>query len=218
MAKIFSGSARAGVNRVFDPVARALLRAGVSPNAVTVLGTLGVVASAIVFGAHGHFVIGAFVVTAFAFTDLIDGSMARQRGAAGKFGALLDSTMDRIADGATLGALCWWYAGQGDRWTLLAALLCLVSGQVISYVKARAEGLGFRVDVGVAERAERLVILGVGGLVTGWGQGHADWGLPAALWILAALSLYTVWQRLIYVYRADRAAQEAQLAEDGQLP
>lgn len=212
MAKIFSGSARAGANRVFDPVARALLRAGVSPNAVTVAGTVGVVASAIIFGANGHFVIGAFVVTAFAFTDLIDGSMARQRGGSSKFGALLDSSMDRIADGATFGALCWYYARHDDRWTLLAALLCLVSGQIISYVKARAEGLGFSVNVGVAERAERLVLIGVGGLLTGWGL--LSWGLPAALWILAALSLYTIWQRVIHVYRADRAAG----ADGGRAP
>ncbi|WP_213454952.1 phosphatidylinositol phosphate synthase [Rhizomonospora bruguierae] len=211
MAKIFSGSARAAVNRVFDPVARVLLRAGVSPDAVTVFGTVGLVASAIVFGARGHFVIGAFVVTAFAFTDLIDGTMARMRGGSRRFGALLDSTMDRIADGATFGAVCWWYATHNDRWTLLAALLCLVSGQIISYVKARGEGLGFSVNVGVAERAERLVLLGIGGLLTGWNI--APWGLPAALWILAALSFYTIWQRLVHVYRADRAAVAADPSE-----
>jgi CDP-diacylglycerol--glycerol-3-phosphate 3-phosphatidyltransferase len=203
MAKIFSGFARAGIGRLFDPIARGLLRAGVSPNAVTVFGTVGVVVSAIVFGAHGHFIAGALVVTVFAFTDLIDGTMARMRGGGGRFGALLDSTMDRLADGATIGAVCWWYAGIGDRPTLLAGLLCLVTGQIISYVKARAEGLGFTANVGIAERAERLVLLGAGGLLTGFG---VKWGLPAALWLLAALSLITVWQRIVHVYRADRAA------------
>ncbi|HWG97842.1 MAG TPA: CDP-alcohol phosphatidyltransferase family protein [Pilimelia sp.] len=203
MAKIFSVSARAAVSRYVDPVARALLRAGISPNAVTVAGAAGVVAGAVGFGARGHLVPGALVVTLFAFTDLLDGAMARARGGSSRFGALLDSTMDRIADGAIFGAVAYWLAVTGDRPSAAAALLCLVLGQVVSYVKARAEGAGLRCDVGVAERTERLVLVGVGGLATGLGL---SWALPAALWLLAALSVVTVGQRLAHVRAQDRAA------------
>jgi CDP-diacylglycerol---glycerol-3-phosphate 3-phosphatidyltransferase len=201
MAKIFSVDARAAVARVVDPVARALLRAGVSPNAVTVAGTAGAVAGAIGFGSQGHFVAGTLIVTFFALTDLVDGTMARMRTGPTKFGALLDSTMDRIADGAIFGAVVYWYATKGDEPTVVAALICLVAGQIVSYVKARAEGLGHSANVGIAERLERLVLVGLGGLVTGAG---VRWGLPAALWLLAVLSVVTVWQRVMHVYRQDR--------------
>src|SRR5437762_703089 len=136
MAKILSGLGRAGMARVVDPVARALLRAHISPDAVTVAGTAGVVAAAIGFGARGYLVAGALVVTLFTLTDLIDGSMARQRGRAGKFGAFLDSTMDRVADGAVFGSVAYWLATQGRHPALVATLICLVSGQLVSYAKA----------------------------------------------------------------------------------
>jgi CDP-diacylglycerol---glycerol-3-phosphate 3-phosphatidyltransferase len=207
MAKIFSGSLRTGIARVVDPAARALLRIGISPNAVTVAGTLGVVVSAVALGARGHFVVGTFVVTFFTFTDLVDGAMARARRAEGappsRFGALLDSTMDRVADGAIFGSVAYYMGVTGDRPSAVAALLCLVAGQVVSYVKARAEGLGMTCNVGIAERLERLVLVGLGGLATGFGLG---WGLPAALWLLAVLSLITVGQRLAHVYRQARPA------------
>jgi CDP-diacylglycerol--glycerol-3-phosphate 3-phosphatidyltransferase len=201
MAKIFSVDARAAVARVVEPVSHALLRAGVSPNAVTVAGTAGAVAAAIGFGGNGHFIAGTLLVTLFALTDLIDGTMARLSTGPTKFGALLDSTMDRIVDGAIFGAVVYWYATRGDRPTVVAGLICLVAGQIVSYVKARAEGLGLSGNVGIAERLERLVLAGLGGLLTGAGVG---WGLPAALWLLAVLSVVTVWQRVRFVYQQDR--------------
>jgi CDP-diacylglycerol--glycerol-3-phosphate 3-phosphatidyltransferase len=204
MAKIFSVSSRAGVARVFEPLARALLRMGVSANAVTVAGTAGVVAGAIAFGARGQFVAAVVVVTLCAFTDLVDGVMARAKGGSTRFGAFLDSSMDRVADAAIFAAVAYWYASQDDRPTLVAALICLVAGQLVSYVKARAEGLGMTGNVGIAERAERLILVGVGGLVTGFGLWSG--GLPAALWVLAGLSVITVGQRIVHVYRQDRAA------------
>lgn len=199
MAKILSVTARAGMAHVVEPVARGLLRLGVSPNAVTVAGTVGVVVAAIGLGARGHLVAGALVVTAFALTDMLDGTMARLSGGSTRFGALLDSSMDRVADGAIFGAVAYWLAGQGDRWGLAAALVCLVGGQIVSYVKARAEGLGMTCDVGIAERTERLITVGVGGLLTG-GFGLA-WGLTAALWVLAVLTVVTIGQRIAHVYR-----------------
>jgi CDP-diacylglycerol--glycerol-3-phosphate 3-phosphatidyltransferase len=199
MAKIFNQSARAGMAYVVEPVARTLLRAGVSPNAVTVAGTLGVVTAAIGLGGTGHLVAGAFVVTFFALTDLLDGTMARLRGGSTRFGAFLDSSMDRVADSAVFGTVVYWLAGQGDGWGVVAGLICLAGGQIISYVKARAEGLGMTCDVGFAERAERLITVGVGGLLTG-GFG-LSWGLTAALWVLAAATVFTIVQRIVHVHR-----------------
>jgi CDP-diacylglycerol--glycerol-3-phosphate 3-phosphatidyltransferase len=202
MAKIFGSSARAVFSHVIDPIARFLLRIGVSPNAVTVAGTVGVVAGALGLGARGDLVAGALVVTFFALTDALDGTMARMRGGTSKFGALLDSSMDRIADGAVFGAVAYYLAGQDSPYAgVPAALLCLVLGQVVSYVKARAQSLGLNADVGIAERLERLIIVGIGGLVSGAGL---EWGLPAALWLLATLSAVTVLQRLIHAARTEQ--------------
>lgn len=203
MAKIVNVTARAVSAYGINPLARFLLRIGVSPNAVTVAGTVGVIFGAS-FGARGHLLWGTFIVTAFALTDALDGTMARMRGGGGHFGALLDSSMDRIADGAVFGAVVYYMFAQGDPYAGgWAALVCLVGGQVVSYVKARAQSLGLNADVGIAERLERLLILGVGGILGGAGL---DWGLPAALWVLAALSLVTVVQRLVSASRSDNPA------------
>ncbi|MER5701596.1 phosphatidylinositol phosphate synthase [Micromonospora sp. NPDC002296] len=203
MAKIFQVSVRAGMTRVVEPIARGLLRAGVSPNAVTVTGTLGVLAGALGFGARGHLVAGALIVTFFALTDLLDGTMARMSGGSTRFGAFLDSSMDRVADSAVFGAVAYWLATEGDHAGVAAALLCLAAGGLVSYVKARAEGLGMTCNVGIAERTERLLIVGVGGLLTGFGIPYA---LQVALWLLAAVSIFTVGQRIAHVYRQARDA------------
>jgi len=200
MAKIFSVSVRAGLDRAFDPITRLLLRARVPPDAVTVAGTVGVLIGAFGWASRGQWIIATVVVTLSAFTDLIDGAMARQLGRSRKFGAFLDSTMDRIADGAVFGSVAYYFAVQQRHWTLVAALICLVSGQLVSYVRARAEGLGLTAKVGVAERAERLILLGLGGLASGFGLRY---GMDAALWLLAALSLITIGQRIVHVYRQE---------------
>jgi CDP-diacylglycerol--glycerol-3-phosphate 3-phosphatidyltransferase len=201
MAKIVSVPARALVSYVLHPAARFLLRIGVTPNMVTVAGTVGVVIGALGFGARGELFWGTVIVTAFALTDALDGTMARMRGPSGKFGALLDSSMDRIADAAVFGAVVYYLAGLGNPYGgVVAALLSLALGQVVSYVKARAQSLGLDADVGIAERLERLLIVGVGGLL---GAAGLEWGLPAALWVLAALSLVTVLQRLIHAAKSD---------------
>lgn len=205
MAKIFTDAARVGASRVIEPIARGLLRLGVSPDAVTIAGTVGVVAAAIIFGARGQFVLAALVVAAFALVDTLDGTMARLRGYSTRFGAFLDSTMDRVGDGAVFGAIAFWYVTAGEHPTVAAALICLVAAQVISYVKARAQSVGLPCEVGLVERAERLLVVGVGALVTGFGVG---WALPVALWLLAVLSVATVVQRIVYVWRADQASPE----------
>src|SRR6188472_3764105 len=132
---------------VFKPVGDLLLKLGVSPDAVTLVGTIGVVAGALVFFPQGELLIGVLVITAFVFSDLIDGAMARRIGSGSKFGAFFDSTLDRIGDGAIFGGLVLYYAGPGDNYLYLClSLYCLVMGAVTSYARARAESLGMQAN------------------------------------------------------------------------
>ncbi len=202
MAKIL-GSFKSGARAAFDPLGRALVRAGVSPDAVTLVGTAGVVAASVGLVTHGRILAATIVITVCCLLDVLDGSMARARGAASRFGALLDSTMDRIADGALFGSLAYWFLVTDQRLLGAVALLCLVGGQLVSYVKARAEGLGFKCDIGIAERMERLILVGVGGLLYGFGL---TWGLAAIIWVLAVLTVITVVQRILHVQGQERRA------------
>ncbi|UYM23292.1 CDP-alcohol phosphatidyltransferase family protein [Streptomyces albus] len=197
--------ARAFFTRVLTPFAAFLLRRGVSPDAVTLIGTAGVVAGALVFF-PGEFFWGTIVITLFVFSDLVDGNMARQAGISSRWGAFLDSTLDRVADGAVFGGFALWYAGNGDDNVLCAvALFCLAAGQVVSYTKARGEAIGLPVAVnGLVERAERLVIslvaAGLAGL-HGFGVPGIQVLLPIALWVVAVGSLVTLIQRVVTVRR-----------------
>ncbi|MCW2667165.1 MAG: CDP-alcohol phosphatidyltransferase [Frankiales bacterium] len=191
---------RPALAKLVDPVAAGLLRAGITPDVLTVTGTVGVVLGALVFFPKGMFFTGTAVVFFSVITDLFDGAMARRRGTTSPFGAWLDSTCDRVADSAIFGGLVLWYAGRGDDTTLLAvALFCLASGQVVSYEKARAEGLGLTCNVGLAERAERLILVLLGTLLVGLGAPDAV--LAALLWLLAAVTAITVAQRFLEVRR-----------------
>jgi CDP-diacylglycerol---glycerol-3-phosphate 3-phosphatidyltransferase len=198
MAKILSVVSRAGLARIVDPVAAVLVRAGVTPNAVTVAGTVGVLVGAVGFATRGYLFTALVIITLSCLTDMLDGAMARQRGITNKFGALLDSSMDRVADGAIFGSVAYYYATQGEPRVVAAALLCLLTGQVVSYVKARAEGLGYTCNVGIIERAERLVGIGIGGLLWKFG---VPYGLEIVMWLLVALSIVTIGQRIGTVYR-----------------
>lgn len=192
--------ARVHVNRVMDPIGRRLIRHGVTPDVVTVVGTVGAVAASAWFLPRGELFAGAVVITFFVLFDLVDGAMARARGHSTPFGAVLDSTCDRIVDGALFSALTWWCLGIGQsRVVGVAALVCLVSGQLTSYIKARAEGAGLHADGGLVERAERLIVALVGTGLAGLGVPHA---LDVALWLLAAASLWTVGQRFASAYRS----------------
>jgi len=205
MAKILSGS-RAGLARVVDPVARALLRAGISPDAVTIAGAVGVTIAAVGFAARGELLVATLIATVAALTDLLDGAMARAQGRASRFGAFLDSTLDRVSDGVIFASLAYWLASTGEHIASVAALLCLVSSQLVSYVRARAEGLGLTANVGLMERPERLVLIGVGGLLAGFG---VPFGMHAVLWVLAVLSVFTVGQRIVHVRRQTRDGSPA---------
>ena len=202
--------ARALFTRILTPVARALLALGVSPDVVTLVGTLGVCVGALAFYPRGELFWGTIVITAFVFSDTIDGIMARAAGRSGAWGAFLDSTLDRIADAAVFGGLVLWFAGEGKSHDLVMAglaLFCLVFGQVVSYARARAEGLGMRADVGIAERADRLVtVLVTTGLV---GLGLPEIVLKVVLALLGVASLVTVAQRMLAVRRQVLAQQAA---------
>ncbi|GAB3116757.1 CDP-alcohol phosphatidyltransferase family protein [Janibacter alkaliphilus] len=200
--------ARAFFTNVFTPIARMLLRMGISPDVVTLVGTLGVCAGALIFFPMGELFIGVMVITAFVFSDTIDGIMARMRGGSSSWGAFLDSTLDRAGDGAVFAGLAiWYFQGGDDRLTAWLALLCLVLGSLVSYARARAEGLGMRADVGIAERADRLVsTLVTAGLV---GLGLPQVFLTVVLGLLAAASLVTVIQRILLVRRQALAAEGA---------
>lgn len=198
---------RPALGRVVDPIATGLLRTGVSPDAVTAAGTLGVLVGALGFFPRGMFFTGTAIVFFSVLTDLLDGAMARKLGRSSPFGAWLDSTCDRIADAAIFSGLVLWFTGEGDDRLLAGvALFCLVAGMIVSYAKARAEGLGLRCDVGLAERAERLILVLLGTLLAGLGLPGA---LDVLLWVLAVASAITVGQRLVEVRRqaglADRA-------------
>ena len=190
--------ARALFTKIFTPVARLLLKLGISPDVVTIVGTLGVCVGALAFYPRHEFFWGTIVITLFVFSDTVDGVMARMSGRSGKWGAYLDSTLDRVGDSAIFGGLVLWYAGRGDDFLMAGlALACLILGSVVSYAKARAEGLGFTANVGIAERADRLVaVLVVTGLV---GLGLPEVVLTIVLALLAIASLVTVFQRMLLV-------------------
>ena len=198
--------ARAAVTRILTPVAKLLIRLGVSPDVVTIIGTLGVCLGALVFFPMGELLIGVLVITAFVFSDTIDGVMARILDRSGSWGAFLDSTLDRMGDAAIFAGLAVWYFQGGDdsvmAWLPLA---CLVLGKLVSYARARAEGLGMRADVGIAERADRLVATLVTAGFVGMGV-LPEIVLKVVLALLAVASVITVVQRVLVVRQQVRAA------------
>jgi CDP-diacylglycerol--glycerol-3-phosphate 3-phosphatidyltransferase len=190
---------RPAMTRVFTPVGKVLARTPITPNAVTVIGTVGVAGAALGLFPIGELFPGAFTCTMFVFLDMLDGVLARLKGTTGTWGAFLDSTMDRV----------------GGRNPLLAgvSLFCLVSGNLVSYVKARAEGLGLSCDVGLIERPERMIISLVAVGVSGLGVPYI---LNVGLWALAAGSAFTFGQRVHAVHHAAKAAKA--LGDQGGSP
>jgi CDP-diacylglycerol--glycerol-3-phosphate 3-phosphatidyltransferase len=189
------------------PLGDLLLRMGVSPNAVTLVGTLGVCAGALVCFPQGWLLAGVLVITAFVFSDMIDGYMARTSGRLTPFGAFLDSTLDRLGDAAIFGGLALYYVGPGDsEWRTALAIYCLTMGSVTSYARARAESLGMQAKVGIAERSDRLVAVlvmtGLADLLRVLGvDDRIMWLIPVTLGILAVASTVTVVQRILVVRR-----------------
>jgi len=190
---------RPGFARLFTPVVQALARTPVTPNMITVIGTVGVSASALALFPIGWLFPGAAIATFFVFTDMLDGQLARLKGSSGPWGAFLDSTMDRVADAAVFGGITIWFIrNPADHVLAVVSLFCLACGMCVSYVKARAQSLGLKCDVGLIERPERMLIgltsIGLSGL-------GVPYILPIGMWALAVGSLYTFYQRMRAVYQ-----------------
>jgi CDP-diacylglycerol--glycerol-3-phosphate 3-phosphatidyltransferase len=193
--------------RLLNPVGQALARTPITPNMITVIGTVGVSGAALSMLPIGELFPGAFTATIFVFTDMLDGLLARIKGNSGLFGAFLDSSLDRVADAAIFGGMViWFFRGGHNPLLACVTLFCLACGFMVSYVKARAQGLGLKCDVGLIERPERLLIgltsIGLSGL-------GVPYVLQIGLWGLAAGTLFTLGQRMRAVYQEASAASSA---------
>ncbi len=197
---------RAAYTKLSTPVAKGALKIGLTPDTVTIIGTAGSVLAALTLFPIGQLWWGAFAVFVFVLADMLDGAMARQSGGGTRFGAVLDATCDRISDGAVFCGLLWWAAfGLHSPSLMVATLICLVTSQVISYIKARAEASGLDGGGGLIERPERLVIVLLGTGLSDLAFFPMPILLPIAMWVLAVASLVTVGQRL-HTVRSSPAA------------
>ena len=193
-------SIKAPVTRVITPLCRGLLKAGITPNLMSAFGGVGSSLAAVLLFGSGHFFAATVVTTALVLFDLLDGTMARLSNTTSRWGAMLDSTLDRISDAAILGSIAYWLSKSHDR-ALPLVLALLILGSLISYIKARAEALDIACNGGIAERTERLIIV----LLTAGLDGiHVHYAFAIGLWLLFVLSVITVLQRLVIVYRGAR--------------
>lgn len=191
---------------VVEPVARGLLKVGLTPNVTTLAGTALTMLSSMVLIPTGHLVWAAVLSLFFAAFDMVDGTMARLGGGGTAFGATLDASCDRLTDGALFGAIAIWliYVADAAPINVAVCLAVVVLSQTISYIKARGEAGGLKIDGGLIERPERL-ILGLGGIaLEGFGVPHA---VVVSLWILLVGSVITVVQRLLLAKNDEKASQ-----------
>ena len=202
-----------------DPLVARLIRSGVRPNTITTVGTGLVLLSALVFGL-GHVRIGGLLLLLSGVTDTLDGQVARGGAMVTKFGAFYDSTLDRVGDGATfIGIGAFFLTAPDVAYRIPAVVACMVailSSLLVSYARARAEGLGIDCKVGIAQRAERILLVGVCSLLVGAGP-HALL-LEGVVALLAVASVITVVQRFVYVYRHADDVKEPSRARDAGVP
>jgi len=198
---VLQSSIKAPVTRFITPLCQLLIRLGVSANMVSAAGGIGSTLTAVFAFSSGHFFWGMVLCVFFVLFDLLDGTIARLSDSGGsRFGALLDSTLDRVTDSAVIGSVAYFLNKSSD--TLVPVLItALVAGALVSYIKARAEALGTACSGGLAERTERLIIIFVGIGLAGL---HVHYSLAVAAWLLAAVSVYTVVERLVIVFAATR--------------
>jgi len=182
--------------RIADPVVRILSKTGITPNALTLINlALNIVAAYVI--AIGHFIPGGILVLVSGLFDLLDGALARLAKKTTKFGAILDSTVDRMSEAAILFGLLIFYSGRGGRLEIVLIFAVLVGSFLVSYVRARAEGLGWQCQVGLFTRAERVIVLAIGLLVN---------QIFVVLCILVVFVFVTVGQRLVYLWKQGRVA------------
>ncbi len=199
MGTMLQGSLRAPVTRLITPLCRGLIRLGITANVVTITGSFLTVLAALVFFPSGQFLSGTALIIFFVLFDLLDGTLARLSPNGGTaFGALLDSTLDRVTDSAVLGTILIYLIRRNDG-LIPVMLIAIVASFLVSYVKARAEAVGIVCNGGLAERTERLAIILLATTLTAFGFSSA---LAIGIWLLALASSFTVLQRLAIVYRA----------------
>lgn len=185
--------------RITDPVVSVMVRTGITPNALTVTGFLvSVVAGVVIAGEY--LILGAGLMLFAGVFDMLDGSLARAKGQTTKFGGILDSTLDRLAEAAVLLGLLVLYLDKDATWEPVLIYLTFVSSVSVSYVRARAEGAGLKCEVGIFTRSERVIVLAIGIFITHW----IDEAMIVTLSILAVLASVTVLQRLIHVYQESK--------------
>jgi len=196
---MLSASLKPAVTRAINPIARAALSLGLTPNSVTLIGALGLISSALYFYPRGDFFIGTIAISLFALSDLFDGAMARisQKGAS-PWGGFLDSTIDRLTDSAILVGVALFLIDRDDRITPVV-LGALVLGSLVSYIRAKAESLQIECSSGIAERTERLIIALTSIGFEGLGVPYA---LTIGMWLLLILAAITVVQRILIVKAA----------------
>jgi len=199
MDLMLSASIKPAVTRAINPIARGALAIGLTPNAVTFIGALGLVTSALYFYPKGDFFIGTLVISFFALSDLFDGAMARiSHKGASAWGGFLDSTIDRITDSAILVGLTLYLVDADDPLTAVV-IGALVFGSLVPYIRAKAESMQIACSGGIAERTERLIIsltaIGLEGL-------GVPFALAIGIWLLLALAIVTVIQRILIVKAA----------------
>ena len=199
MGFMLQSSWRQPVGKIVDPIARFLIKLRISANLISIVGGVGASISALYFFPKGEFLSGVIAVTIFALFDLFDGTIARLSAkGSSKWGAALDSTLDRISDSAILIGGYIFVQNHDDSLSRYF-LLALVSGFLVSYIKARAESLAIECNGGVAERSERLII----GLVSYGLHGlGVDYAMTVGIWVLAVISIFTMMQRMMIVYKA----------------
>jgi CDP-diacylglycerol--glycerol-3-phosphate 3-phosphatidyltransferase len=177
--------------RITDPIVRILSKSGITPNTLTLINlALNIVAAYVI--ATGHFLLGGVLVLVSGLFDLLDGALARFTKQTTKFGAILDSTVDRVSEAAILFGLLIWYSGRGGRLEIALIFAVLIGSFLVSYIRARAEGLGWQCQVGLFTRAERVIVLAIGLLVN---------QIFIALCVLAVFVFVTVVQRLVYLWK-----------------
>jgi CDP-diacylglycerol--glycerol-3-phosphate 3-phosphatidyltransferase len=199
---MLQNSLRIPVTRVITPLCRGLLRLGLSANLVSSLGAIGTVLSALYFYPRGNLFVGSLVVLFFILFDLLDGTMARlSDSGSSSWGALLDSTLDRISDASLLAAIMLYLIQTDDR-LIAVVLVAIVAGGMVSYVKAKAESLGIECEGGFAERTERLMIALIAISLHGL---NLPFILAIGMWILALASVYTAIERMRIVYVATKS-------------
>ncbi|MEY3857514.1 MAG: hypothetical protein RL290_108 [Actinomycetota bacterium] len=196
---MLSRTLKPAVTRLITPVASFALRIGITPNAVTWVGAVGVVASALYFYPRGDFFIGTAFIAFFALSDLFDGTMARiSKAGASQWGSFLDSTIDRVTDSAILLGVSIYLINNDDPLSFVV-IATLVTGMLVPYIRAKAESFSIECTGGIAERTERLIIAMSAIALDGLGVPYV---LPVGMWLLAVLGAVTVIQRMLIVRKA----------------